>query len=222
MAKNSFLLAACAAALLGASTQSWAQNIEMRYSNLFSKLKHNVESSHPDVQIALYLIDQQTGQTCVVHKGWMQKEEHYEALVIPADNALVVPLDNNLRQANPDVTFVINDGIVCDLSMQVIAAKPFGTSVTKAELVALLPQMDTLLSDLGGMFSSWFMPEVTGVVLHFNQGRSGVIEVSDNSTIAIQDGKAIVNVKELPENAVLRLPYPAEKVTPWLASSSSS
>lgn len=221
MAKNTFLLAACAAALLSASTQTLAQNIEMRYSNLFGKLKHNVESSHPDVKIALYLIDQQTGKTCVVHKGWMQKEEHYEELVIPADNALVIPLDNNLRQANPDVTFVIDDGIVCDLSMQVIATHSFGKSVTKAELAGLLPQMDTMLSDLGGMFSSWFMPEVSGVVMHFEQTQSGLIEVSDKSTIAIQDGKAVVHVKELPENAVLTLPYPADKVTPWLAKSSS-
>ncbi|MDO6705356.1 DUF2987 domain-containing protein [Photobacterium sp. 1_MG-2023] len=218
--KQTFLSAVLATLALGASSQALAQNIEMRYSNLFSKLKHNIEESHPDVKIALYLIDQKTGQTCAVHKGWMQKEEHYEELVIPSDNALVIPLDNHLRQANPDVTFVIDDGITCDVSMQVIASKPFGASVSKAELAALLPQMDTLLNDLGGMFSSWFMPEVAGVVMHFPQEQQGSIQVSAQQSIEIQQGKAIVVLSEIPEKTVLSLPSSPEKVTPWLAKSS--
>lgn len=205
--------------LLALSGNVWAQNIEMRYSNLFGKLKHNVAESHPDVNIALYLINQQTGETCTVRKGWMQKEEHYEELVIPADNALIVPIDNNLRQANPDVTFVIDDGITCDVSMQVIVSKPLGLAINKAALDSLLPQMDILLNDLGGMFSSWFMPEVSGVVMHFAHTETGVITVSDDTVIPIEAGKAIVKVRQLPENTVLTLPSPAIRITPWLESS---
>jgi len=215
---KSLLLSFC---LLAISGHVWAQNIEMRYSNLFSKLKHNIAESHPDVSIALYLINQKTGETCTVHKGWMQKEEHYEELVIPTDNALTIPLDNHLRQANPDVTFVIDDGITCDVSMQVIANSSFGKTIMKADLESLLPQMDTLLNDLGGMFSSWFMPEVSGVVMHFATEQTGMITVSNDTIIPIEKGKAIVNVKQLPENTVLTLPSPAIRITPWLESTSN-
>ncbi len=69
-----------------------------------------------------------------------------------------MPVDKNLRQANPDVTFVIDDGITCDVSMQVIANKDFDTSLSQNEIAQLVPQMNNMLFDLGGMFASWFMP----------------------------------------------------------------
>ncbi|ELR63577.1 Hypothetical protein C942_03593 [Photobacterium marinum] len=193
-----------------------AQNIQMRYSTLYGKLKQNVKQGHDDVRIAFYLLNQKDGEVCTVHKGWMQKEEHYEELVIPADDELAVPIDSNLRQANPDVTFVIDDGITCDVSMQVIANKQYGQSVSQSDVASLVPQMDNLLSDLGGMFSSWFMPEVGGVVVHFADGVTKPLQISSGKAINVENRKAIIKLVELSQGDVVTFPAEALKVTPWI------
>ncbi|PSU34705.1 DUF2987 domain-containing protein [Photobacterium lutimaris] len=176
-----------------------AQNIEMRYSTLYSKLKQNVKEGHDDVKIALFLLNQQDGSVCHIHKGSMRKDKHFEELVIPENNELTVPVDSNLRQANPDVTFVIDDGITCDVSMQVIAKKDYGTAITQTDIAELVPQMNELLSALGGMFSDWFMPDVEGVVVHFNDGDTKVIRLS-----SLADGETV------------NFHQPTVKVTPWV------
>ncbi|PSW13303.1 DUF2987 domain-containing protein [Photobacterium rosenbergii] len=176
-----------------------AQNIEMRYSTLYSKLKQNVKEGHDDVKIALFLLNQQDGSVCQIHEGSMRKDKHFEQLVIPTNNELSVPVDSNLRQANPDVTFVIDDGITCDVSMQVIAKKDYGTSIDQSEVAKLVPQMNQMLSDLGGMFSGWFMPDVEGVVVHFGNGETQVIELSS-----------------LADDQSVSFAQPAVKVTPWI------
>lgn len=176
-----------------------AQNVEMRYSTLYSKLKQNIKEGHDDVKLALFLLNQQDGSVCQIHKGSMRKDEHYEELVIPENNELRVPIDSNLRQANPDVTYVIDDGITCDVSMQVIAKQDYGTSIQQADVAKLVPQMNQILSDLGGMFSGWFMPDVEGIVVHFDSGDSKVIELST-----------------LAEGETITFHRPAVKVTPWI------
>ncbi|MGF1717962.1 DUF2987 domain-containing protein [Photobacterium chitinilyticum] len=197
-----------------------AQNIEMRYSSLYGKLKQNVKEGHDDVRIAFFLLNQENGNVCTIHKGSMRKEKHYEELVIPENNELVVPVDSNLRQANPDVTFVIDDGITCDLSMQVIANKDYGQSINQAEVAALTPQMDNLLSGLGGMFSNWFMPEVGGVVVHFANDVSEPVRLSNGKTITVKDSKVVIKLADLTEGEEIQFPQRAVKVTPWIPQES--
>lgn len=214
-----WLLVGCLAGSAMMTSTAFAQNIEMRYSTLFGKLKQNAVEGHDDVKIAFYLLDQRDGSVCKIHKGWMQKDKHYEELNIPADNALDVPLDSNLRQANPDVTFVVDDGITCDVSMQVIATSEYGRQISQAQVQSLAPQMDKLLSDLGGMFSKWFMPKVGGVVLHFDQPlQAGIILASGNVAEA-QGNKVILKLDALSAGEVVKLPDDVVKVTPWIPKS---
>ncbi|MGF1686825.1 DUF2987 domain-containing protein [Photobacterium japonica] len=193
-----------------------AQNIDMRYSTLFSKLKQNVEEGHDDVKVAFFLLDQRDGSVCDVHKGWMRKDEHYEALIIPESNELDIPVDSNLRQANPDVTFVIDEGITCDVSMQVIARDHFDTSITQADVARLTPQMQVILSDLGGMFSDWFMPEVEGVVVHLSSELVDPIQLTNGTVVTVADKKAVLKLVDLAIAEKVDFPVSIVKVTPWL------
>ena len=203
-----------------------AQEVGMRYSTLFSKLKQNVKEGHDDVKIAFFLLDQRDGSVCDVHKGWMQKDEHYEALVIPESNELDIPVDNNLRQANPDVTFVIDDGITCDVSMQVIARDHFESSLSHADVARLVPQMQVMLSDLGGMFSDWFMPSVEGVVVHLAPQRTAsgtlssaqptLIQLTNGTQVTVTDNKAVLKLADLTMEETVTFPSSIVKVTPWL------
>ncbi|MGF1786590.1 DUF2987 domain-containing protein [Photobacterium swingsii] len=216
MKVSHWLLAGMCASTLFMSQAATAQNIELRYSALHGKLKQNIKEGHDDVRIALYLVNQATGKVCDVKKGWMQKEEHYEELVIPESNELVVPVDKNLRQANPDVTFVIDDGITCDMSMQVIANTQFDDTISKSDIEKLVPQMNNMMSDLGGMFSSWFMPSVEGVVVHFSDVANKRIVTNKDNVYTIKDNKLVLQLSQLKDNEQVRLPSAPTKITPWL------
>lgn len=193
-----------------------AQNIDMRYSVLYGKLKQNVKEGHDDVKIAFFLLDQRDGRVCKIQKGWMQKDEHYEDLTIPESNELAVPVDTNLRQANPDVTFVIDDGITCDVSMQVIAKSHYGEQINQSDIQSLVPQMDQILSELGGMFSSWFMPAVEGVVVHFEHPLTEAIALANGTKAQIQGNRLILKLADLQTGEQIQLPHTAVKVTPWI------
>lgn len=193
-----------------------AQDIQIRYSTLYGKLKQNVKEGHDDVKMAFFLLNQKDGSVCKVHRGWMQKDEHYEALVIPSSYELDVPVDKNLRQANPDVTFVIDDGITCDMSMQVIAKDHFSTTMTQADVTRLVPQMQSLLSDLGGMFSDWFMPEVSGVVVHLAEQPLDFVPLANGQRIPVNEKKAVIKLSDLAIDEQITFPSKIVKVTPWL------
>lgn len=70
------------------------------YSKLFSQMKSNTKEDHPDVKMGIFLLMHRVNKLRD-RKAWMEKEEHYEELPIGPSNELVIPLDNNLRQANP-------------------------------------------------------------------------------------------------------------------------
>lgn len=197
-----------------------AQNIEMRYSTLYGKLKQNVKEGHDDVRVALYLTNQANGEVCKIQKGSMRKDEHYEELVIPSSNELAVPVDKNLRSANPDVTFVIDDGITCDVSMQVIANKTYDNAISQAELANLVPQMNNMMGDLGGMFSKWFMPEVKGVVVHFAAPSSNPITLSNGKILTVSDQTLVLKLADLTEGENVQFPGNPIKVTPWIPQDS--
>ncbi|WP_036832274.1 DUF2987 domain-containing protein [Photobacterium sanctipauli] len=198
------------------AVESATQNIEIRYSTLFSKLKQNTKEGHEDVKIALFLLDQRDGSVCKIHRGSMRKDAHFEELVIPDNNEMSVPLDNNLRQANPDVTFVIDDGITCDVSMQVIAKQAFDNAIQQQDVANLIPQMNQMMSDLGGMFSSWFMPDVAGVVVHFDEPMNNPVKFANGQLAESNGNSVILPLASLADGETVSFSQPIVKVTPWI------
>ncbi len=173
MKSKSYLLLASLA--LTISTPVMAQQYMFTYSKLFSQMKSNTKEDHPDVKMGIFFIDAQSKQNCVIEKAWMEKEEHYEELKTGPGYELLVPLDNNLRQANPLVFVDTPQDKRCDFSMVVMAKKPFEGKVAYQEVEVLLPQMQAMLEQLGGMFASWFTPAVEGVTLEFSPETEGLL-----------------------------------------------
>ncbi len=151
---------------LGSFASAAEEKIEFRYSELYSKMKYNVQEDLPDVEVRLYLVEPDSGQVCQWKEGWMVKDKHFEALTVPRDFALNVPIDGHLRQANPDVTFVKTSDQICDMSIEVLSFNP------DTDFDSLVRQFDTLFGQLSGMFGRFFMPEVEGLTYHFNSGES--------------------------------------------------
>ncbi|ENO8414904.1 DUF2987 domain-containing protein [Vibrio mimicus] len=214
MKSKSYLLLASLA--LTISTPVMAQQYMFTYSKLFSQMKSNTKEDHPDVKMGIFFIDAQSKQNCVIEKAWMEKEEHYEELKIGPGYELLVPLDNNLRQANPLVFVDTPQDKRCDFSMVVMAKKPFEGKVAYQEVEVLLPQMQAMLEQLGGMFASWFTPAVEGVTLEFSPETEGVITLSNGQTVSIVNHKAQVALSQISPEGWMELPAPTLRVLPYL------
>ncbi|EPY1011773.1 DUF2987 domain-containing protein [Vibrio vulnificus] len=193
-----------------------AQEYMFTYSKLFSQLKNNTKEGHEDVKVGIFFVNPQTKQLCDIEKAWMEKEEHYEEFMIPASKELPLPIDNNLKSANPLVFVQTPQDMRCDYSLVVMTKQPLQGKVTYAQLEPLMPQMKTMLDDLGGMFSSWFTPDVEGVTMEFADQLNDMITFSNGQKKAIVNGKVQVALSEIGETGYMLLPQPTMRVLPYL------
>ncbi|HCM0860520.1 DUF2987 domain-containing protein [Vibrio parahaemolyticus] len=214
MKKLSLILGS--AALLLSSPITHAQEYMFTYSKLYTQLKNNTKEGHDDVKVGVFFVDARTKQLCAIEKAWMEKEEHYEEFVIPASKELPLPIDKNLKSANPLVFVHTPKDSRCDYSLVVMTKEPLQGSVSYEQLKPLMPQMQSMLEDLGGMFAGWFTPEVQGVTMEFANELNGNIVFSNGQEKAIVNGKVQVALSEIGEGGTITLPEPTMRVLPYL------
>ncbi|HHY0407578.1 TPA: DUF2987 domain-containing protein [Vibrio parahaemolyticus] len=214
MKKLSLILGS--AALLLSSLITHAQEYMFTYSKLYTQLKNNIKEGHDDVKVGVFFVDARTKQLCTIEKAWMEKEEHYEEFVIPASKELPLPIDKNLKSANPLVFVHTPKDSRCDYSLVVMTKEPLQGSVSYEQLKPLMPQMQSMLEDLGGMFAGWFTPEVQGVTMEFANELNGKIVFSNGQEKAIVNGKVQVALSEIGEGGTITLPEPTMRVLPYL------
>ncbi|EJF7263962.1 DUF2987 domain-containing protein [Vibrio parahaemolyticus] len=214
MKKLSLILGS--AALLLSSPITHAQEYMFTYSKLYTQLKNNTKEGHDDVKVGVFFVDARTKQLCAIEKAWMEKEEHYEEFVIPASKELPLPIDKNLKSANPLVFVHTPKDSRCDYSLVVMTKEPLQGSVSYEQLKPLMPQMQSMLEDLGGMFAGWFTPEVQGVTMEFANELDGKIVFSNGQEKAIVNGKVQVALSEIGEGGTITLPEPTMRVLPYL------
>ena len=77
-----------------------AQEYMFTYSKLYSSLKNNNKEEYPDVKVGIFFVDADSKQLCSIDKAWMEKEKHFEELMSSSNHELLLPLDDNLKQAN--------------------------------------------------------------------------------------------------------------------------
>ncbi|MFA0087974.1 DUF2987 domain-containing protein [Vibrio sp. 10N.261.51.F12] len=201
------------------SLPATAQEYRFTYSKLYSQMKNNAKEGHEDVKVGFFFVDAQTQQLCKIDKAWMEKEKKYEELMSSEFNELLVPLDDNLKAANPLVYVQTPQTQQCDFSMVVMTKQPLSGEVSYQEVEHLLPQMQTMLEDLGGMFSGWFTADVIGLTLEFSDVSDGKIELSDGHFVPVVDGKAQVSLEQIGTNGFMRLPGKTSRVLPYLPTS---
>ncbi|WP_268809991.1 DUF2987 domain-containing protein [Vibrio parahaemolyticus] len=214
MKKLSLILGS--AALLLSSPITHAQEYMFTYSKLYTQLKNNTKEGHDDVKVGVFFVEARTKQLCAIEKAWMEKEEHYEEFVIPASKELPLPIDKNLKSANPLVFVHTPKDSRCNYSLVVMTKEPLQGSVSYEQLKPLMPQMQSMLEDLGGMFAGWFTPEVQGVTMEFANELNGKIVFSNGQEKAIVNGKVQVALSEIGEGGTITLPEPTMRVLPYL------
>ncbi|EHH1238964.1 DUF2987 domain-containing protein [Vibrio parahaemolyticus] len=214
MKKLSLILGS--AALLLSSPITHAQEYMFTYSKLYTQLKNNTKEGHDDVKVGVFFVDARTKQLCAIEKAWMEKEEHYEEFVIPTSKELPLPIDKNLKSANPLVFVHTPKDSRCDYSLVVMTKELLQGNVSYEQLKPLMPQMQSMLEDLGGMFAGWFTPEVQGVTMEFANELNGKIVFSNGQEKAIVNGKVQVALSEIGEGGTITLPEPTMRVLPYL------
>jgi hypothetical protein len=204
------------AALMLAAPATQAQEYMFTYSKLYTQLKNNNKEGHDDVKVGVFFVNADTKQLCNIEKAWMEKEEHYEEFVIPASKELPLPIDKNLKSANPLVFVQTPIDTRCDYSLVVMTKEPLQGNVSYEQLAPLMPQMQSMLEDLGGMFAGWFTPDVQGVTMEFSNGLDSTISFSNGSEKPIVNGKVQVALSEIGEGGTMTLPEPTMRVLPYL------
>nr|WP_319536987.1 DUF2987 domain-containing protein [uncultured Vibrio sp.] len=204
------------AALLLAAPATQAQEYMFTYSKLYTQLKNNNKEGHDDVKVGVFFVNADTKQLCNIEKAWMEKEEHYEEFVIPASKELPLPIDKNLKSANPLVFVQTPIDTRCDYSLVVMTKEPLQGNVSYEQLAPLMPQMQSMLEDLGGMFAGWFTPDVQGVTMEFSNGLDSTISFSNGTEKPIVNGKVQVALSEIGEGGTMTLPEPTMRVLPYL------
>ena len=208
-------LALLASLSLGVSLPASAQEYMFTYSKLYTQLKNNTKEGHDDVKVAVFFVDQQAQQTCHISKAWMEKEEHYEELKVSPANELLLPVDQNLRSANP-LIFVQTQEQECAYSLVVMTQEPLAGTVEVAQIENLLPQMQAMLEDVSGMFSGWFTPDIQGLTLEFANKLEGNIELSNGKQLPIKEGRAKFTLEDLNGSDSITLPEPTVRVLPYI------
>ncbi len=94
--------------------------------------------------------------------------------------------------------------------------EPLQGNVSYEQLTPLMPQMQALLEDLGGMFAGWFTPEVQGVTMEFADDLNDTITFSDGTEKAIVNGKVQVALSDIGVGGHMTLPQPTTRVLPYL------
>ncbi|MEZ9566593.1 DUF2987 domain-containing protein [Vibrio artabrorum] len=191
-----------------------AQEYMFTYSKLYTQLKNNVKEGHYDVKVAIFFVDQRAQEICHISKAWMEKEEHYEALKVSPAHELLLPVDQNLRSANP-LIFVQTQEQECAYSLVVMTQTPLVGKVENAQIKNLLPQMQAMLEDVSGMFSRWFTPDVEGLTLEFSDKLEGTIELSNGKKIPIKQGRSRFTLAEL-DGSSITLPQATLRVLPYI------
>ncbi len=200
----------------GLSLNTYAQEYMFTYSKLYSSVKNNVKEEYTDVKVGVFFLNADTKQLCTIDKAWMEKEEHYEEIKTSTNHELLLPVDKNLKEANPLVFVDTPQDTRCDFSLVVMSREPFQGRVNYNQIKPLLPQMQNLLESLGGMFSSWFTPDVEGVTLEFANKINDVIKLSNGNEVPINNGKAQIALEQIGKDGWMELPQVTTRVLPYL------
>ncbi|CAM3055052.1 DUF2987 domain-containing protein [Vibrio rarus] len=208
---------ASALLLMGLCSSVYAQEYRFTYSKLYPPLKHNLDAEHSDVKVGLFFTNFATKQPCAIDKAWMEKEQHFENLSISDNGEVNIPLDSNLRSANPLLYVHTQQDARCDYSLVVLTKNPLQGTVDYAEIEQVTEQMTTMLGQLGGMFSSWFAPDVIGVTLEFKGNQVSHIPLSDGRFISVnKQGKALLKLSDLSQGVTAQLDVPTQRVMPYI------
>lgn len=174
-------------------------------------------------RLAYFLVNPQDGKICHIRQILMSSGRHQEILHPNADQEIQIPLDSNLRSLNPNLTLDVAAEQVCSLSVQVVSTMPLTTQVQGQQLSALVRDMNDVYQRLGTFFTRRYMPQVSGLVLHFPVAEGKIIGAGSNNPLYIKNHILTLNMEQMVniEKDLLTFPVVPIKITPFIQQHST-
>jgi len=142
------------------------------YDGFYARLKKSEQAKYANVTLAFFLQQTNSANACQATGATITTDITSAPLTIAANGELVLPYSELLNNRKALIRIQQPDGAVpCDLNFRLRSRMPLGSTVTVQQLQQLQQQLNDLLRDLAGL-GRYFLPEMTGVTLLFNQPAS--------------------------------------------------
>lgn len=142
------------------------------YDGFYARLKKSEQAKYANVTLAFFLQQNNSNNACQATGATITTDITTEPLTIAANGELVLPYSELLNNRKALIRIQQPDGAVpCDLNFRLRSRLPLDKTVSVQQLQQLQQQLNELLRDLAGL-GRYFLPEMTGVTLIFNDTAS--------------------------------------------------
>ncbi len=173
----------------------FADTMNLDYGDFYSHLKKLDEEDTPALQFSFGFLHVSSKRLCNIQDVNIITQKQTMEVIVNDENRFQLPVEKALKQARAIVEVILDDNShQCDMSVQ-LETKPdyLKASYSAGELAAIYHQYETFFDDMGGLFS-FLMPEVSGLVLHFDSATNIETNLLDTSLIGtnLKDSKNLL------------------------------
>lgn len=205
------------AAILMLSNAS-AETLSLNYEGFYDRMKVLNDEDYSLVDMQFMLVTEREGKPCPVTEGLLLTESTEQNILIKEDNKQIfLPFDKQLDSDKAILTFKIPGPTRCTLSMQVTSSLALATEISTVKLREVRNQFDDLYDDLAGIFVSWLLPDVKGVIMDFDEAVDLTGEYSNTSIVKCEKSRCFIDLSDtatLPEKLVF--PTKPTVIRPWI------
>lgn len=197
-----------------------ADTLELDYGSLYSHTRKLDPETMPALQFAFGFAHQQQQRLCVIKKVFIHTQKQDIALEVTPENRFTVPSERALKLARAVVNVELDDmADDCDMSVQLETTNEYlKTQYHLEELKVLQRQYAEFFDQMGG-FMSFLMPEVKGLIIHFDQQPTGHARTDGDlpvPEIIDQQMRLSNDWLDRQERAGLHLPAKPRRIVSWV------
>lgn len=186
---------------------SYGETLDVEYASFYSHVKKLQNEDTQALRFAFGFKHIAEPRLCKISSAKILTQKQTIPLVVEANNRFTVPTDKILKMAKALVLIEIKDQAnQCDMSVQLETQPQYlMTNYSEADLDYLLKQYQAFFNDMGGILS-FMMPEVDGLVLHFEADT----ELSGSQLTISKDNRLRLNLEQL--KSIDKLDFPVKPI----------
>ncbi len=156
-----------------------AQELVLNYDDFYNRIKRSKKSDYDNTKLGVFLKNAKTGQNCQIMKANVKLDEQVISVMVAADDELVLPYEQKLRDGKAKLLVSVADQATCDLSFQIMAKIIEVNGYKTQEILKQIVEFDRFLGDRAGYFGRLNLPKTIGIQLIF----------AEDTTVYTQSGK---------------------------------
>jgi hypothetical protein len=197
-----------------------ADTLELDYGSLYSHTRKLDPETMPALQFAFGFMHQQQQRLCVIKKVFIHTQKQDIALEVTAENRFTVPSERALKLARAVVNVELDDmADDCDMSVQLETTNEYLKTQYYPEELKVLQRQYAEFFDQMGSFMSFLMPEVKGLIIHFEQQPTGQVRTDGDlpvPEIIDQQMRLSNDWLDRQKRAGLHLPAKPGRIVAWV------